>query len=952
MASSVSAADHRHARSFFGPMPHALLCRVAAQDTNSTLGRCSDDDIAGLIERHAFRFFLHEGGRKEDWHGHEKLKIKQKMLNRWRKSEWGVILSNLPRAQHADRWVGNSFEIGNFLGLDLNTPLGVSEHTEPSGAEECSSHEAVPWPPQGFHHSSPISAQVEHVGPVTSNEALESSASDAPHSLTPSIESNLESSGRKGSVGQNAAVPATDTSVRSIEHAEAETPGSISMPEASNGARTSLHEIPSAGNSTAPLLREVETEHVLLRDRMLVRVYHSKSDMFHQRFDEGFHRISQDLHYKAWAEFLVVLRGGRIELYEEHDFPGKEWLIGHKYLSFVIPLSTKTTRLSLYSFVDLTFCLTCPPASTRKDALRSPWTFLFERGGTNIFIFKIRSRSRAYDWMWRLWRLLGGCVPESIKIRNPLLDATVSIDVPDADTDNMDGTFHIFSRKNVVDLCMKSLSSVPEWDSLIQREVQAGGSLELAWRMGTNLDWIWLDTDVQGESRKLAVLCGLATRVALKPATLEIRLAGHYPTRIHLKDGERVDEPPGVEGYLKHIRPNAALHFHLYLSTHDGNLFFLPLHCAHPPSPPGFVPPSTDSNGMQTEIRRGALQVMDASMVCDLRNILSIRRAFQLVPTSPHTVTERHVFDNGPNHGEEVSQDDIDDEGGEEGLNRSANKPVLRMRRSFELLLRDGRVVRFEARSCQLAVEWIDGLRALVAYWKQRHRFDAEQEMGIAQASRPRLTPQIRICREHEVPPDAPPDLSASLPALISIYNWCVIKGCRCIRRGGKLFMRKGLWGQYKLVQMFLVTNHLVHYRIRPHSLLHFNKRRISLSNAYVCSGYMAALTLPGGQFDPTKPSYPRHYHDGLETDDQEEDTIFIVYYRSPSQRSAGHFYDVDANARVPEMSEKRKTLVFRTRSKLERDAWCWAINCEIEKTVRAEQAREDTIRENGNLIP
>ncbi len=81
--------------------------------------------------------------------------------------------------------------------------------------------------------------------------------------------------------------------------------------------------------------------------------------------------------------------------------PGKEWFTGTKRLSFLVPLAA-STRLSLYSFVDLTFCLTCPPAPLKTDGKRRRHFFGSARG-TNIFVFKLKSRSRAVDWLWHLW---------------------------------------------------------------------------------------------------------------------------------------------------------------------------------------------------------------------------------------------------------------------------------------------------------------------------------------------------------------------------------------------------------------------------------------------------------------------------------------------------------------------------------------------------------------------
>jgi hypothetical protein len=59
-------------------------------------------------------------------------------------------------------------------------------------------------------------------------------------------------------------------------------------------------------------------------------------------------------------------------------------------------------------------------------------------------------------------------------------------------------------------------------------------------------------------------------------------------------------------------------------------------------------------------------------------------------------------------------------------------------------------------------------------------------------------------------------------------------------------------------------------------------------------------------------------------------------------------------NAKLPALDKKmakRKVAVFRTRSRLERDVWCWALNSEIEKVVKASKDREIKIRDSGGLV-
>lgn len=143
-------------------------------------------------------------------------------------------------------------------------------------------------------------------------------------------------------------------------------------------------------------------------------------------------------------------------------------------------------------------------------------------------------------------------------------------------------------------------------------------------------------------------------------------------------------------------------------------------------------------------------------------------------------------------------------------------------------------------------------------------------------------------------------------------------------------------------------------------SLHHRKRKTINLIDAYVCSGYFAAQTLPSGQFKPDTPATARRYADGLETDDPEEDTLFMLWYRSHpvgagdeagSSPAAQLRSGPPRSAVVPPLSAKRKVALFRTRSKLERDSWCWALSTEIEKVARSSSHREIKMRGTGDIV-
>jgi len=181
-----------------------------------------------------------------------------------------------------------------------------------------------------------------------------------------------------------------------------------------------------------------------------------------------------------------------------------------------------------------------------------------------------------------------------------------------------------------------------------------------------------------------------------KPSHLEVRLKVHNPNRLHLKDGTRLDEPLSIEGYLDRIKPATQTKQSVYVATHDGYFFTMSPEHAYPPPPPGLSAETLSPKELKVaEVCRGAKQILTAHGVVDLRNTLAVRRAFHQTP--------RHTHDDSNNDDEvgvwqelERSESDDEDGGGEEGLATAPDKPRKHMRRSFELLMVTGHVVRLE----------------------------------------------------------------------------------------------------------------------------------------------------------------------------------------------------------------------------------------------------------------
>ncbi len=101
-------------------------------------------------------------------------------------------------------------------------------------------------------------------------------------------------------------------------------------------------------------------------------------------------------------------------------------------------------------------------------------------------------------------REMEGKLPPFIEVRSPIIETRLKIDIPES----ADGDF--FRHDNLVALCTKTLSTVRDWEVIIKKRLAEGAHMELAWRLDTNLDWIWWLDDIHDRPRSWAVLAGLA----------------------------------------------------------------------------------------------------------------------------------------------------------------------------------------------------------------------------------------------------------------------------------------------------------------------------------------------------------------------------------------------------------------------------------------------------------
>ena len=120
-------------------------------------------------------------------------------------------------------------------------------------------------------------------------------------------------------------------------------------------------------------------------------------------------------------------------------------------------------------------------------------------------------------------RELGGELPDTIDIKCPMLDATVTCPIPSATVGGGEG-YTTLTRSLLIELCKKQLSVIPGWDVVFDEQLKKGSKLELCWRNEMTLDWIWLDDDIEGEKRDWEVLYGLALKRVSSVMSLLFRI--------------------------------------------------------------------------------------------------------------------------------------------------------------------------------------------------------------------------------------------------------------------------------------------------------------------------------------------------------------------------------------------------------------------------------------------
>lgn len=115
---------HRTTRLFIGPLPHKLLpvmyevVQVTGND-NEPFDASYASAVRDVLDRNAHAFFLRQGGRAQDWDEHARESMRGELMKRWQECPWTRFLHTHHRLTGATHWVGNTFEVGSILGVNV-----------------------------------------------------------------------------------------------------------------------------------------------------------------------------------------------------------------------------------------------------------------------------------------------------------------------------------------------------------------------------------------------------------------------------------------------------------------------------------------------------------------------------------------------------------------------------------------------------------------------------------------------------------------------------------------------------------------------------------------------------------------------------------------------------------------------------------------------------------------
>lgn len=495
--------------------------------------------------------------------------------------------------------------------------------------------------------------------------------------------------------------------------------------------------------------RQAHPGEIVKMEKMLVRVDSTVHDL-PPEYDENHSLSTESRTVNKWREFVVVCRESPtqdaeflIQMYKTRVIPAKEQTHVQKRSTHEIPLARKSTRANLYSSLDKTLVIWVP------------W-----KRGTLIYILRTKSASSAVEWYtfirsslgWQRTSDLNVHVPDlsvTLQLENPFSELEARMDSAQAvavDEDTVARTMEVekAAANTIIQRSLKMLEDNPEWNDVLQAWL-AKEKMGLAWKRYDRLEWV----HGANEQRMYGTMAMQRTH------ELEIRPKDHYPTNVRIKQ-ETLEEPAPVEGFLirltsqkGRVRRLGKMYFkRLYFVTHNQFLCYCRPAKAQPPPPPKIslvgkakIPSASEIVEMTPLIyavnpyptKEGNIEWLQQGSQANKAH--HDGDAYKEAERSINTLLEAEGYINlshiirvqNAQRGNSVADDDVDQGPGldfheevEDTAQDDGKTDQFDDRRTFELVMKNGLVIRLQAYNETTKKEWVHRLRKLIRYWKLR----------------------------------------------------------------------------------------------------------------------------------------------------------------------------------------------------------------------------------------
>ncbi|EGD97825.1 hypothetical protein TESG_05331 [Trichophyton tonsurans CBS 112818] len=458
----------------------------------------------------------------------------------------------------------------------------------------------------------------------------------------------------------------------------------------------------------------------------------------------------------------------------------------------------------------------------------------------------------------------------------------------------------------IIRTCMDTLAECSEWSQILDIWKKSE-KMGLAWRRYDRIEWI------QGGNEERMY----GTMAMRTSHDLELRPKRHYPTSTAVEPSEPLmEEPSPIEGFLilltsqqgTHRRWGKNFSKRLYFYSEDQYLCFCkPTKASTPPAPkrPN-VPEAESSTAPETISGTPVMYKVDPYPIenCQISWLRNGGNKSYARYCDEAAYTENRRNTNNLSQAEgyfnlcrvtEIRTVSEMENGGTQrnGTNFGTQHPVTNRATTgnsshsdsnqvFELELDDGLVVRLRAYNTETRDAWIHRLRQLTTYWKARVKAD----INILKSIRQRNLEKLDIDEEQEsvIGQFAQKWEVARADASPELFNVCGPSGCRAIKT--------------------FDNNH------------------------------------------PSHNSTPRIYpSDGWTSADEDTATTFVIWNNTRRVLFHGE-EERDGNQKtrrwrhVSRLGASGRSIVFKARSRAERDLWVLAIETEIDQLQQQEDMR------------